>query len=235
MLVVAPCRAVARKAGFLSAFHARVEYLVGLIDPAQYILAVGGVRQGQTTIGAHRLQLVGLIVVVDRLVARLPGVVAFLLGGVVERAGFLQFGGEERPGRVDPVFEGDAQLTSVCAESPIFNRASTKGSRRRKPLPLVAPKLLWLTARGEFRRPNSDSSPFPGNPGASADHRPPDGFSAGEQRTRQAPRRLFRRDRGFPRPVTLLNLATGCNSMDSQPIIAFYSLRIGAFHYPLGT
>jgi hypothetical protein len=45
---------------------------------------------------------------VDRLAARLPGVVAFLLGGIVERAGFAQFAVEEdglRPGGVDPVFK----------------------------------------------------------------------------------------------------------------------------------
>lgn len=135
--VVAPRRAVARKARFLSALHTGVERLVGLSHSAQHVLATGEVGQRQAAVGAHRLQLVRLIVIVDALVARLPGVVAFLFRRVVERAGVTEFAGQEDGLRLrgdQPVFEGNAhksiyrgslrQQTDSC----IANRSGSSDS-----------------------------------------------------------------------------------------------------------
>jgi hypothetical protein len=47
---------------------------------------------------AHGLQLVGRIVGMDRLAARLAGIVAFLLGGLIQRAGLPQLPFQERAG-----------------------------------------------------------------------------------------------------------------------------------------
>ena len=89
--VITAGRAVPREPRLLSRLHAAKECLVRFIDAAQNILATGEVRERQAPIRTHRLQLVRRVVVVDRLAADLPRLIAFLLGPVIERASLTKF------------------------------------------------------------------------------------------------------------------------------------------------
>ena len=69
-------------------------------------------------IRAHRLQLVGLVIVIDRLVANLPSADPLLPGGMVERAGIAQIAGEAcglRSGGINSVFESEGQALDHSA------------------------------------------------------------------------------------------------------------------------
>jgi hypothetical protein len=109
------------KTWLVSAFHSGKESLEGSIHPAQHILAAREVCQRQTAVGAHGFELISLVVIVNRLAANLPGLNALLERGVVKRAGFLQFAGEECGlcrRRIQPVFEGENQ-PPVCTKKAI--------------------------------------------------------------------------------------------------------------------
>lgn len=123
--VVAPEGSKPREPRLVAALTTGEERLEGPVDAPQNVLAAGEVRERQAPIGPHRLQLVSLIVVADRLAARLPGPNPLLQGGVVERARFTQFSGEEvglRLRGVEPVFVGQPHFkkhlrASLVAES----------------------------------------------------------------------------------------------------------------------
>ena len=122
---------VAREPGLLAALHAGEERLIRLIHSAQHILAAGEIRQRQATVGPHRLQLVGLVVVVDRLVADLPGSDPLLKGSVVEAGRVSEFPDEKsglRLRRVDPVFEGEAQLFTLLPFDVLPHHGFTDGA-----------------------------------------------------------------------------------------------------------
>jgi hypothetical protein len=88
--VIPPERTEARKAGLLAASYASEERLEGFIQPAEHLLAAGEVGQSNQPFGAHRLQLVGLVVVVDALAANFPSLAPFLQGGVVQVASLVE-------------------------------------------------------------------------------------------------------------------------------------------------
>src|SRR5215472_18607444 len=116
--VVAPERTEAREAGFLAASYPGEERLEGLIQPAEHILAAGEVHQSEQPFGPHRLQLLGLVVVVDALAAPFPGVAPFLKRGVVEVASLAELVLEKLNlgfGWVEAVFVGEAHLLSLLA------------------------------------------------------------------------------------------------------------------------
>src|SRR5215469_18780234 len=83
-------RTEAREAGLLAASYPGEERLEGLIQAAEHILAAGEVGQSDQPFGPHRLQLVGLVVVVDALATHFPSVAPFLKGGVVEVASLMK-------------------------------------------------------------------------------------------------------------------------------------------------
>ena len=70
--VIAAERTEPREARRIPALASGKESLKGLVDPPQNILAAREIRQRQAAIGAHRLQLVRLVIVVDRLAANPP-------------------------------------------------------------------------------------------------------------------------------------------------------------------
>src|SRR5215813_3341661 len=122
------------------------ERLESLIDAAQYILTARVVGKGQIAGGANVLQLIGLIVIVDRFAGYTVCVAALLKGGVIEAAGFRQLavkGDTLSAGRVKPVFEVLPQLSPllilyVLPDSRlghVAHRADviTPAPKRRKP------------------------------------------------------------------------------------------------------
>jgi hypothetical protein len=114
--IVAAKRAESRESWSVPALAPREESLEGFIDPAQDVLTTREVRQSQAAVRAHRLQLVRLIVIVDRLVADFPRADSFLQGCIVETGSFAQFAGKEgRLGlcRTQAIFEGEAQLFTL--------------------------------------------------------------------------------------------------------------------------
>src|SRR5207244_11012006 len=77
-------RTEARETGLLAAPYPSQERLEGLIQPAEHILAAGEVGQSEQPFFPYRLQLLGLVVVVDALAANFPSIAPFLKGSVVE-------------------------------------------------------------------------------------------------------------------------------------------------------
>ena len=75
----------------ISALASGKESLEGFIDPPQHVLAAREIRERQAAIGAHRLQLVRLIVVVDRLATNAPSSYSFLKRCVVQTRSLSQF------------------------------------------------------------------------------------------------------------------------------------------------
>jgi hypothetical protein len=88
--VISPERTIPWKSWLLAAFDASKKCLVCLIKTAQYVLRACEVGEGQAAISAHRLQLIRLIVIRDRLPACFPGIVALLLRRIVKGAGLLE-------------------------------------------------------------------------------------------------------------------------------------------------
>src|SRR5262249_39368215 len=64
--------------------HAAKERLKRLLDPAQDILAGGEIREAQAAIGPNHLELVGLIVVVERGVRRAGSIPALLKRSIIQ-------------------------------------------------------------------------------------------------------------------------------------------------------
>src|SRR5256884_294655 len=93
--VVPPERTEAREAGLLAAPYPSEKRLEGLIQPAEHILAAGEVGQSEQSFFPHRLQLLGLVVVVDALAANFPSIAPFLKSGVVELASLVELVLEE--------------------------------------------------------------------------------------------------------------------------------------------
>lgn len=119
--IVSTHGAVAWESRLLSALHSRKERLVRLVNPAQHVHATREIGQSETTIGAHRLHLIVLIVPTDRLTAGLPCIIAFLLCRIVERASLAQLACKKdllRGSRIESVFEGAAfGCNLVCSHS----------------------------------------------------------------------------------------------------------------------
>src|SRR5438874_4883305 len=88
--VVPPERTEAREARLLAAPYASEKRLEGFIQPAEHILAAGEVGQSEQPFFPHRLQLLGLLVVVHALAANFPSVAPFLKRGVVELASLVE-------------------------------------------------------------------------------------------------------------------------------------------------
>src|SRR6266704_3529981 len=109
--VVPPERTEAREAWLLAAPYPSEKRLEGLIQPAEHILAAGEVGQSEQSFFPHRLQLLGLVVVVDALAGNFPSIAPFLKSGVVELASLVELVLEE-PNLglvgVEAVFVGDA-------------------------------------------------------------------------------------------------------------------------------
>src|ERR1700746_3435434 len=93
--VIPPERTEAGESGLLAASYPSEKRLEGLIQPAEHILAAGEVGQSEQPFFPHRLQLLGLVVVVDALAANFPSVAAFLKGGGVEVASLVELVLEE--------------------------------------------------------------------------------------------------------------------------------------------
>jgi len=72
------------KPGFSPRLTRAKKRLEGLIQPAEHILAAGEVGQSEQPFFPYRLQLLGLVVVVDALAANFPSIAPFLKGSVVE-------------------------------------------------------------------------------------------------------------------------------------------------------
>lgn len=110
--IVSARRLEAGKAGSISALASGKESLEGFIDSAQHVLAAREVRQCQAAICAHRLQLIRLIVVIDRRATNLPGSDALLERCIVEAGRISEFSIEELDlwlSWVDSVLESEAQ------------------------------------------------------------------------------------------------------------------------------
>src|SRR5437016_11129826 len=109
--VVPPERTEAREARLLAAPYASEKRLEGFIQPVEHILAAGEVGQSEQPFFPHRLQLLGLLVVVHALAANFPSVAPFLKRGVVEVASLVELVLEERNlgfVGVETVFVGQA-------------------------------------------------------------------------------------------------------------------------------
>src|SRR5215831_10882971 len=125
--VVAPLRTVTREARSLSTFHPGKEGLIRLVHPTQHILAAGEVRQADPSFPTHRLQLIRLVVVINRLAAGFPGIVAFLPGGMVQRARFAQLPCEKLRrglGWIQPGLVRQAHLFALLALEVLPHHAS---------------------------------------------------------------------------------------------------------------
>jgi hypothetical protein len=106
--VITADRAKSRITWRLAILDAIKECIESLINSTQHILAAREVGKSQITIGANLFQLIGLIVVDNRVVEDAIGVATFLNGGVVEAAGFSKLmikRGDLCAGRIEPVFE----------------------------------------------------------------------------------------------------------------------------------
>jgi hypothetical protein len=117
-----------REARLVSPLHAGKESLKGLIDPTEDILAAGEVRESQATIFAHRLQLVRLVVVIDRFAADLPGTNPLFEGGVIETGCFPQLAVEKinlRRRWIQPVFVRQAHVCLLSSGTSMFTRFIT--------------------------------------------------------------------------------------------------------------
>jgi hypothetical protein len=96
-----------------SAGYAAEECLVRLVDAPKNVLAAGEIGKLDQPFRSHLLKLLGLIVVVDRLVAGLPSAAPFFEGAVVEVACFAELRfkkGGLRFGLVEPIFESAKHL-----------------------------------------------------------------------------------------------------------------------------
>ena len=116
--VETPRRFESRKSRLIAALAACEERLEGFVETAQDVLAARKVRECEATIGTHCLQLVRLIVVVDRLAAELPSANSLFKPSVVQRARFaklavqklnLSFSG------IQAVFERGAQYSRIAS------------------------------------------------------------------------------------------------------------------------
>jgi hypothetical protein len=111
--VVTGRRLVTGKPRFTPTPYSGIETLVGFVDPTQHVLAAGEIHQPDQALGPHLLQLVRLVVVVERLAANIPCPIPLLLGRVVKRAGLAQLGFEKPHlhfARVQTIFVGKAHL-----------------------------------------------------------------------------------------------------------------------------
>src|SRR5882672_11433843 len=138
--VVATDRVKSRITWRLAVLDAIKERIESPINATQHILATREVGKSQIARGANLFQLIGLIVIVDRVVRDAISVAALLNGGVVEAAGFSQLAikrGNLRAGRVESVFEVlfDYNLISHCGSRRFRDAALVR-------LVIVLPALL---------------------------------------------------------------------------------------------
>lgn len=146
--VIAPERPKSREPDLLLATLAPgKEGSERLVDSSQYVLAAREVGKGEASVRPHRLQLVGLIVVVDRLAANFPGSDAFFQSGVIEAGGFLQFASKEHHLSLRQqklVLEGQTHLLPLSPETLVFTTVLSTldvpvqagGASHRKSFPL---------------------------------------------------------------------------------------------------
>lgn len=114
--VVTAERLIARKSGLCSLRHTGKERLERLIHSLENVLATGKVSQRQATVSPHRLELVRLVVIIDRFTASLPCVTALLNRTIIKVARFPQLLRQElglRFRRIQAVLEGEAHLFSL--------------------------------------------------------------------------------------------------------------------------
>src|ERR1700746_1802728 len=135
--VVPPERTEAREAGLVAASYASEERLEGLIQPAEHILAAGEVGQSEQPFFPHRLQLLGLVVVVHALAANFPSVAPFLKRSVVEVASLVELVLEELNlglVGVQAVFVGEAHRARVYKEQRLqANKKRRRTNMQRRP------------------------------------------------------------------------------------------------------
>src|SRR5215471_18847738 len=120
--VVPPQGTEAWEAGMFASLDPCEECLEGLIQPTEYVLTAGEVRQSKQPCGTHRLQLLCLLVVVDAFTADLPGTASFLQRGVVQVAGFAKLTLQKRnlcSCGVETIFVGPAHLFPFLS-LPVF-------------------------------------------------------------------------------------------------------------------
>src|ERR1700746_1171193 len=125
--VVPPERTEARETGLLAASYPSEKRLEGLIQPAEHILAAGEVGQSEQPFFPHRIQLLGLVIVVDALAANFPSVAPFLKGGVVEFESLVELGLEELNLGLVGVFVAEAHRARVYKA----HRSKANKKRRR--------------------------------------------------------------------------------------------------------
>jgi hypothetical protein len=103
------------ESSFLPSLDPAKEGLKGLIHPAQHVLSGGVVSQAEITSRPNRFELIGLLVVVERLSPHAPGIPALPKASVVEAASFGQLpvqGLGLLPGWIKAVFESLAHLSA---------------------------------------------------------------------------------------------------------------------------
>jgi hypothetical protein len=122
--VVAAGRLKSWEAWLVASFHTGEESRERLIQSPQHILTAAEVRERQATVCLHHLQLVSLIVVVDRLVASLVRAYSLLKPRVIKRAGFPKFSVQKlrlHLGWVQAIFIGKTHSTLGAGRRLIQN------------------------------------------------------------------------------------------------------------------
>src|SRR5215469_520342 len=145
--VVPPERTEAREAGLLATSYPSEERFEGLIQPAEHVLAAREVDQSEQPFGAHRFQLVGLVVVVDALAPSFPSLAPFLQGGVVEVASLVELVLEKLNlglVGVQAVFVAEAHLLSLVTLDVFAHHGC---ARRADPASVIDVALKGSQAR----------------------------------------------------------------------------------------
>jgi hypothetical protein len=116
----------ARESGFSFALlHAAEEGVEGLVHAAQHVLTARKICKRHIAGGANCLQLLGLVVVVQRNPLHPPGVTALLQGGVVQPTRLAKLSGQKLrlpPAWIQSVFEGLAHIRASLSRPALAVR-----------------------------------------------------------------------------------------------------------------
>jgi hypothetical protein len=147
----------AREACLLAAFDPGKEGCEGLVQPSQHILAAGEVGDSNQVLRPHGLQLLGLVVVADRLAAQLPRSHTLFQRSIVEIARLPKL---ERQGlglltiRVYAVLEGNTHSHTFLLRHVLLNGGCSDRTYGTREIPTTPESRKTASEPREFLTKN---------------------------------------------------------------------------------